>query len=1266
VIINENQLDEWVRSNSREAQGVIVSLVRRLVAASCPKATAFRFPDGDSIGQHGPDGTLNVELPYDPYIPAGGSFWEIGTGLDAGDKATSDFNGLVTEIPTPTRLNSTFIFVTPLSGRRGWQYTWKEGQQEAWREERLAAGEWKDVRIIDGTILIDWVHHFPPIELWLAQQMTGKSIQRIESLEQHWENIRSRGEYPIPPTLFLIGRDDACAKVKEILDGTALQLKVETHFPDQVVDFVAACFANLDAEARTKVEGRCLVISGITEWEEISSLRDRMIFVAGPELDIGSESASKLLQQARSNGHAVIFGGSAGGVPDPSSVPLRAIHPHQIQKALEEAGYGEERARALSQRSGGNVSSLLRLLQNLSLTPDWAVGAAATDLAIAAMLGSWTDSSAADRAVPETLSKKPYAEWIRQIREVSHQPGAPITQRDDKWRFTARFESWYALGPRIYNEDLVRLQQAAINVLSEKDPQFDLEKDQRWIANIYGKILTHSNLLRNGLAESLALLGCHPDALCSCTSGNPERTADLAVRGILADADWIRWASINDLLPYLAEAAPGEFLDAVEKALGASPCPFDLLFAQEGDGIFGRTYVSGLLWALETLAWSSDLLHRVVICLGELAARDPGGQIANRPLNSLTTIFLSWLPQTCAPLEKRISAIRGLLDEVPEVGWKLLMSLLPQWHSTTSGTRRPAWREFIPADWPMRLTYGEVREQIELNSQAAFAAAQGNVQRLVELMGHIENLPLSVQDQLIGYLESEPVQQWPEDDKVKLWNPLIDAIAKHKKYPTAKWAMKPERIEIFSSLADQLAPKSPSFRHQRLFRGRDHDLFEGNEDYEEQMAKLNARRQRAVAEIASGGIPQVLAFSALVQSPGQVGVAFGFTAGMEADQFVIPDLLESEQQYLIRFAAGYVWGRFRSKGWSWVDSVDTTRWPPSQIGRFLSFLPFDPGTWERSARLLGSNEEPYWSKASANPYESQSGFEPAVDQLIRYGRPLAALICLHKMFLDRGQIDRERAVRALLAPRGSDKGLDPPDAHEIVEIIKALQQDPATNPDELSRIEWIYLALLDHSTGAAPITLSRRMAEDPAFFCDFIRMRFPIKKEELSSEEERKKYTEIVTNIHHLFNEWRLPPGSLTEGAFDGDALVRWLEAVKKELAGSDTLGKAMTILGHALKYAPADPDGLWIHRSVASVLNAKEAEDIRSGFRNELYNSPHEMHWVDPTGAREKELAAKYRGQAEAVENAGYTRLATMLRDLAGEYDKEAGRTASRDLLED
>jgi hypothetical protein len=97
----------------------------------------------------------------------------------------------------------------------------------------------------------------------------------------------------------------------------------------------------------------------------------------------------------------------------------------------------------------------------------------------------------------------------------------------------------------------------------------------------------------------------------------------------------------------------------------------------------------------------------------------------------------------------------------------------------------------------------------------------------------------------------------------------------------------------------------------------------------------------------------------------------------------------------------------------------------------------------------------------------------------------------------------------------------------------------------------------------------------------------------------------------------------------------------------------------------PSDSDGLWITRSAAAALNEKDAGDMRDGFRTELYNS-RGAHWVDPTGKPERELADKYRMQAEAVENAGYPRLATTLRELGASYHHEADSVVSRAHFDD
>lgn len=1260
-MVTENQLDEWVRGNAQDAQGVIVELIWRLVSASCPRPLERHFPLGDSIGQPGPDGFLHTEIDYHPFVPEGFSFWEIGTGIRAGVKATDDYRDRTAATPQDVRRRSTFVFVTPLSGRRSWPHTWKEDAQAAWKDERRQRQDWREVRVIDGTILIDWLQHFPAVEKWLAKRM-GIPVQELEIPEERWDTLRTIGDPPpLTPQVFLLNREEACARLEEIFSGTILQLKLDTRFPTQVADFVAAFIVDMDDEARVDTVGRCLIISGVDGWNAVTTLSDRHVLIADFDIDELDLVGTRLFEKARRGSHAVIFGGMPGGLPHPHRVPLRDPTDYQIREALEKAGYNAERARSLAQRSNGNLISLLRCLQYLSVMPEWALGTDAAELVIAELLGTWSESSEADKTVAENLSKKAYGEWVGKIHEIALRPGTPLIQRDGVWKFVSRYEGWYALGTRIFDEHLDRLKEAAVNVLRELDPQFELPPEKRYASSIYGKVLSHSRSLRYGLAETLALLGSHPKALISCSPGKAEATAVLSVREILASADWVLWASLKDVLPLLAEAAPEEFLDAVEKALNDDPCPYDAVFSQEGGGILGRNYMTGILWALETLAWDAKYLTRVVVILGQLAVRDPGGQWSNRPSNSLSTILLPWYPQTCAPVSNRKVAVETLIQELPAVAWKLVLDLLPHFHEASSGSRRPIWREMIPNDWSSVVTLGEYWEQIAIYADLAINLAKNDLPKLVDLIERLADLPSPAHEQILAYLNSDEIISLPQESRLNLWVELLGLVAKHRKFASAQWAMKPEIIEKVAAVADRLAPESPVLRHRRLFSERELDLYEGKEDFDEQRKELENRRQKAIVEIlATEDMQAVIEFAKAVESPSRVGFSLGVIADNDADRVVLPELLEAESKSLSQFALGFVWGRFHSRGWTWVDNIETTHWTPTQIGQFLAYLPFTSETWKRSALLLGDNDSLYWIKTNINPYEAKDDLKFTIDPLIKYGRPHAAIRCLNKLKRDKKPFEIQQAVRALL---GALDASEPPhmrDTYALVEVIKALQDDPSTNLDDLFRIEWAYLQVLDRDLGAYPKLLEQRLANDPGFFCEMIRTVFLSRTAERPLEEPTEQQKEVAINAYHLLDKWRTPPGSQKDGSYSGEFLSAWLEHVKASCAESGHLEIALTMVGHVLTYTPPDPDGLWIHHSAASVLNANDAKDMREGFCNKLFNL-RGVHGFT-AGQEERQIAEKYRKQADEVEVRGYHRLATSLRELASVYDHQAEREATRD----
>jgi hypothetical protein len=892
-----------------------------------------------------------------------------------------------------------------------------------------------------------------------------------------------------------------------------------------------------------------------------------------------------------------------------------------------------------------------------SAATNWNQHEHATVLALANLVGAWNEKNEADITVLTEILGEEYSSWITKAREILHLPGSPLSHRNGVWKIKERMDLWNILGPRIFDQNLESFKSAVVKVLSERDPSFDLPVEERYAASIYGKVLARSPALRKGLAEGLAILGSKPEVLINCSQGKAEETAILVTREIFADADWILWGSLNDLLPVLAEAAPDEFLNAVEAALRLSPCPFDELFSQEGNGITGANYLTGLLWALEGLAWDEKYLVRVCVVLGDLASHDPGGNWANRPDNSLVTILLPWFPQTIAPIEKRKVAVQTLCKEWPEIAWKLVISLLPNQHQISTGSHKPSWRNLIPDDWEKGVTNQEYWDQVSFYAELAVSMANFDPAKLAELIDHFDNLPKPSFDKLLDVLSSETISSFPEDQRLLLWDRLRQFTAKHRRFFDAEWALNDELISAIEAVADKLAPSNSFNLYQHLFSDRDFDLYEENGNWEEQRKKLEERRQNAIEEILRAeGIEAVIRFAEAVESPGQVGHSLGCIADIAIDSILLPEYLGDDNRKLLTFIGSYIWSRHYTKGWRWVDELDKSDWSVYHLGQFLSFLPFSKETWDRVAQWLNDAGGEYWSRTNANPYQTEGKLDMAIDKLIEYGRPRAAINCLARMRHAKQPIDVTQCIRALLAALSSTEPTYTMDSYHIVELIKFLQASSEVSQDELFRVEWAYLPLLNRHQGAAPKLLETRLASSPEFFCEVIRLIYRSKKADVIETEPSDDLKAIATNAWRLLHKWQTPPGTQDDGKFDGAQFTLWLQRVKKICTESGHLEVALIKVGEVLIYCPSDPDGLWINRTVAEALNDCDAEHMRVGFRTGMFNS-RGVHWVDPTGKPERELAEQFRQKAEDVENAGFHRFAVTLRELADSYEREAER---------
>ncbi|WP_261375591.1 hypothetical protein [Pseudoalteromonas neustonica] len=895
---------------------------------------------------------------------------------------------------------------------------------------------------------------------------------------------------------------------------------------------------------------------------------------------------------------------------------------------------------------------------------NWNQHPSASKLALAMLFGSWNESNEADLEVVSQVFNEKYSDWITDLRETLLVHDTPLVYKNGLWSFKDRLQSWQNLGGRVFDDHLDIIKDIALTVLSINDPSFDLPSGERYAAAIHGKTLPHSDNLRRGLTETLALVGNQHASLSNCSFGKADNIAALSIRELFENSDWLRWGSLNSLLPTLSEAHPSEFLTAVENAIAASPSLFDTLFEQENNGVFGRNYITGLLWALEGIAWDEVYLSRATVVLAEIASHDPGGNWANRPINSLVDIFLPWMPHTLALVEKRQAALKIICNEQPKVAWELLKNLLPNQHTTTSGTHKPIWRCILPENWEKKVTNVEYWEQSRFCAELIVNQADLDIEKLASLVEIYDHMPPPASDMLREKLSSDHCLSLPEQDRLHIWSKLCNFIAHHRRFPETEWSLGDSSIVPLEKIASKLAPKAPSLLHRKLFSDSDAYLYESDEsgDFQEQQKKLFQIRKAAIADIlAEGGINKVLEFSSKVKDPNLVGEVLADFDRQDFDAKLLPEMLDMTEPRSWSLAASYAWRRRYMGGWQWLDDIDKSEWKPKQISNLLCAQPFVKEAWERATQLLGEQECEYWRNTRANTYDTDNNIEYAFAKLLEYGRPNAVIKGLSANLFKNKNVNPELACEALLALVQSEDQAGRVGSHHVTKLIKFLQESDNIDKNKLFQVEWAYVSLLDEYSKESPVTLENRLASSPNFFCELIQLIYRAKGGEQDTKESTKKSRNIATNAYRLLSTWSTVPGTQPNGEFNPNAFSEWLTSMEAIAKASGHYDVALLQLGDVLIHSPKGSDGMWIHPVIAEAMNNRARSCLRNGYSTSLRNS-RGVYTVDPEAKPEKALAKKYREQAEAVENCGYQRLATTLREVANSYDQDAERIISNE----
>jgi hypothetical protein len=745
-LVTATDLDEL--SDRLESRELVPRLVRRLLTRTDGvEGVTLRANEG--IGVPGWDGEVGAAR-GSAYVPAGSSVWEIGTGADPKSKAESDYKKRSKNPLGVTPAESAFVFVT---SRR-----WKDKQD--WVTEKKGEDVWRDVKAIDCDDLHGWLELHPGVHIWISEQL-GRLPLGVETLERWAAQWSTQTDPPLPLGLMLAGRSDAAQALRTFLAGEPTTVGVKAGSRDEALGFIAAsllipaaCVPEADeaeteepaavsdpatATDREKRErgkaeqddtpsgddgvpateagepvdmlsgSRGLVVRGPVVWRRlIDSPSPLGLIPVTEEADIAAALAA---------GHHVIRPlGPGDRLGRGSLVELPRLDRTAAREALQPVfGSFEESDRRAAAARRSLVSLRRSLRRDPQRTrPPWAHPPDSEKLAPLLLGGSWRSESA-DCEKIAALAREEYPDLERRLVRLAATDDPPLRLGDFEWHLSSPEDAWDLLSQQLTADDAERWRGITVEVLGEIDPLLTLEREARQLAAFRGEPHRQwSSSLRRGLAEGAALLGWAGEGNQKISSRRTSDWAEAVVAELFehanSDTSGVRWRSLADILPLLAEAAPDVFLGAVERGVKGNEPVLRLMF-EDGPGTSSldtHSAHSWLLWALEGLCWSEDYLVRSCTALAKLENVDPGGRLGNRPRRSLRTVRLPWIPRTRADVARRLQALDAVRYVDDEVGFELILAIWPRHQDFSDAAHLLRFRQWQRD--PEGATYGEIFE----------------------------------------------------------------------------------------------------------------------------------------------------------------------------------------------------------------------------------------------------------------------------------------------------------------------------------------------------------------------------------------------------------------------------------------------------------------------------------------------------------------------------------------------------------------------------
>lgn len=1253
----EREISAWA-TDRIDARTRLPVFLRTLVHSTSRGIMSIDFPGNDSGERHGWDGYIE-STNATPWVPVGKSGWEFGCRKDIRDKADEDYDARTEDANPDERKEITFVFVTP--------YRWI--RKTNWIEDRKKENKWKDVRVYDASDLEQWVQQSVSAQTWFAHE-TGRLTNGVKSLSEVWADWKADSTPELPSQLF----DQVIATYEnQIIDWA----KKEENIPlviaaDSAIEgfaFLKVAFDSIASDELRSYSERALVFCHAETLVSILTVNSRIIpVISAPDVE---RSFSRFAGNLKS---ILIYPRNTPNLNPDISLDLLDFETFRL--AFESIGLSKDEIENLSNESARSLTVLRRRTSQLDSVrkPEWTRDSnLSRALCCITLVGAWDSKNKTDRELVSILASiDDYSEVDLSFNQLLHLDDAPVWSLGGIKGIVSKIDALFAICKFFTVDDLERFFECCELVLSEDDPALDFPREERWMAPIRGKTREISEVLRTAIAEMAVLLAVHGNNLFKVQTGmDVSGRANRLVRDLLEPLTVRKLESNNHDLRYYAEIAPETFLGILEEDVRRGDKSVCLQVVEDTSLFGGEHPRTGLLWALEGLAWRSDHLPRVVYILATLSRKKLKDNFMNKPINSLLSIFRSWMPQTSASLEQRKASFDYLKDKFPDIAWIVAVYQFDPSSTIGEYSYKPKWRK-DGHNYGEPVTYDERQKFVLHCLEHCLSLPQFTKEQFSDLIVRADML-----------LPEHQTKIW---QNIKIWSQAASEADKtwlreklRVNAYTRRAAIRAKRqdgigldLAEITEVFEILRPNDIILEYEWLFRNHwvemnRTDLGDAERDYEARESKVKEQRLEALKLIFNErgleGIFQMIDMSGAKDLIGQLMVSIldkATSIDFLCQTVKHPTLSDFEKDNIIRGIMSYLPETALEEAFDLAENDFT----PESCARIFREAPFNPSTWSRIASSQKLELE-YWSTV-ATPWVHLDHVEEATSKLLQHDRPFDALSLSGPRMERIPNRQLFEILDKLSAKKESHQGIDVMTQYYITNAFKRLNEDEGISRSDLVQLEIRYLQVLEREDYDVP-NLENAISSDPLIFVEAVaRMsgRSDGGIDPMWLQGDKELIQRRQASMFHFFQKVSAIPGRDEHGEVRSDLLIEWISKVREGCRQFARLDAGEYQIGQLFAKSPIGKDGVWPSEPVRAALEATVTDLMKRGFTIGKYNLRGAV-LRGVGGNQEREIEAQYRQWAETLRNS-HPIVSGILCDMADKYHDEADYHDTREKVRD